>query len=438
MATVTPQPFESPAVNATRDAVSARMADERLRQMFERCLMNTLDTTLVFTDGEDPDTYVITGDIDAMWLRDSSAQVWPYVQFADRDPHLATMLRGVIARQARMVLLDPYANAFCYDETCTTPNANDITQMKRGVFERKFEVDSLAHVIRLSAGYLAATGDRTICTPDWWKAMHTIVDTLTLEQNHPERSDYRFERLHTRDISTLHEGVGTPVAITGMPWSGFRPSDDRCEFHYNVPASAFMVVALQRLAQVVASVDEDNLTYRAARLAAEIQGGLHTHGRVHHPVYGEILAYEVDGIGSAALMDDANVPSLLSLPYLGWCESDNALYVSTRQFVLSRANPHFAWGNLAEGVGSPHTQEGRVWPMSIIMRAMTSRDDRETRACLRMLRALAGEDGLMHESVNPDDAGQFSRPWFAWANSLFGELILHLAATRPALLEGKL
>ena len=438
MATLTPKPFESPAVNAARDAVSARMADERLRLMFQRCLMNTLETTLVFTDGNDPDTYVITGDIDAMWLRDSSAQVWPYVQFATQDPRLACMLRGVIARQARQVMLDPYANAFCYDETGTTPNANDVTQMKRGVFERKFEVDSLAHVIRLSAGYLAATGDRTICTPDWWKAMHRIVETLTVEQNHPARSDYSFERLQTCELSTLYEGVGTPVAITGMPWSGFRPSDDRCEFHYNVPASALSVVALQRLAQVVASEDENDLAYRAARLAAEIQGGLHSHGRVRHPVYGEILAYEVDGIGSAALMDDANVPSLLSLPYLGWCESDNALYVSTRQFVLSRSNPYFAWGKLAEGVGSPHTEEGRVWPMSIIMRAMTSRDDHETLACLRMLRALAGEDGLMHESVDPDDAGQFSRPWFAWANSLFGELILHLAATRPALLEAKL
>ncbi len=435
MATVTPKPFESPAVNAAMAAVSARMADERLRLMFERCLLNTLQTTLVYTGGKDPDTHVITGDIDAMWLRDSSAQVWPYVQFAGKDPELARMLRGVIARQARLVILDPYANAFCYDETGTTPNVADATEMKPGVFERKFEVDSLAHVIRLSAGYVAATGDRTICTPDWWMAMHTIVETLTVEQNHPEHSSYSFERMHARELSTLHEGVGTPVAVTGMPWSGFRPSDDRCEFHYNVPASAFTVVVLQKLAHLVAAEGETDLAYRAARLAAEIQGGLHSHGRVRHPVYGEILAYEVDGIGSAALMDDANVPSLLALPYLGWCESDNPLYASTRQFVLSRSNPHFAWGKLAEGVGSPHTEEGRVWPMSIIMRAMTSRDDRETLACLRMLRALAGDDGLMHESVNPDDATQFSRPWFAWANSLFGELILHLAATRPALLE---
>lgn len=439
MVPVNPEKFVSPAVDETVRAVSERIADPRLRDLFGRCLTNTLDTTVVFRDHpSEPDTFVITGDIPAMWLRDSAAQVWPYLRFVRDDARLARLVRGVVARHARMVLLDPYANAFTFDETGTTEHAGDLTEMRPGVFERKFEVDSLAYVIRLAAGYHAATHDRTIFTPDWLMAMHTIVDTLTVEQDHPSRSSYCFERPNAPEISTLEYGVGTPVARTGMPWSGFRPSDDRCEFHFLVPSAAFTVVMLQKLAHLVVQAGDTDLAHRAAHLAAQIQGGIHAHARVTHPVHGEILAYEVDGLGNAVLMDDANVPSLLSLPYLGWCEADNPLYVSTRRFVLGRANPHFAVGSLGEGVGSPHTPDGRVWPLSVIMRVLTSRDEREMVACLRMLRDLAGPEGLMHESVNPDDPAEFSRAWFAWANTLFGEMILHLAEAHPAVLAAEL
>ncbi len=431
----TPEPFHSPAVAAAIDQVAPRIGDPVLRAMFRRCLPNTLDTTVVFRDDADaPDTYVITGDIPAMWLRDSGAQVWPYLRFLPADPRLARMVRGLIARQARCILLDPYANAFLFDGTAVGEHAADLTEMKPGVFERKYEVDSLCYAIRLAHGYYHFTRDSSIFTPAWQQAMQVIVDLWRLEQKHGELSSYCFERPGAAETDTLEYGVGTPVAQTGMTWCGFRPSDDRCEFHFLIPSQAFAVVSLRQLAELMVIAGNRDLATQAAHLGAEIQAGIHAHARVTHPIFGEILAYEVDGLGNAVLMDDANIPSLLGLPYLGYCPASSPLYAATRQFVLSRSNPFFAAGRHAEGVGSPHTPEGRVWPMSVIMRALTSGEEREVAACLRMLRALSAGTGFMHESADPDDPAVFSRPWFAWANTLFGELILDLSARMPSVL----
>ena len=428
-----PEPFVSPAVNDAVARVAPTIADTGLRQMFRQCATNTLDTTVLFRDADDPDTFVITGDIPAMWLRDSSAQVWPYLRFARADARLARMIRGVIARHARCILLDPLANAFLFDADATSEHAADLTEMKPGVFERKYEVDSLCHALRLAHGYWVATRDTSFCTPEWHASVRLIFDTWRTGQE-PGALAYRFERTGCPPTDTLEDGTGTPVARTGMTWSGFRPSDDRCEFHYLVPAQAFAVASLQQLAELAIALGDFPLAQDAARLGAEIQSGIHKHARVRHPVHGEILAYEVDGTGNAVIADDANVPSLLSLAYLGYFKAASPLYQATRAFALSRANPWFAAGRFGEGVGSPHTPDGRVWPMSIAVRAMTSVNDRETRACLRMLRDLAGGTGFMHESVEPDDPAVFSRPWFAWANSLFGELILDIAERKPALL----
>jgi hypothetical protein len=433
-----PEPFHSPAVSAAVERIAPAIADEGLRRMFRQCVTNTLDSTVVFDDGAEPDTYVITGDIPAMWLRDSSAQVWPYLRFAGEDARLARMIRGLIARHARCILLDPYANAFLHDASAKGEHAADRTEMMPGVFERKFEVDSLCHALRLAHGYWAATRDASFATPEWRAAVRTVLDTWRVEQDHAGASQYRFERDGCPPTDTLQDGRGTPVARTGMVWSGFRPSDDRCEFHFLVPAQAFAVVSLQHLAELALTIGDLGLAQEAARFGAEIQAGIHAHARVRHPVHGDILAYEVDGLGNAVLGDDANVPSLLSLAYLGYFKTVSPLYQATRAFVLSRANPWFAAGRFGEGVGSPHTPEGRVWPMAVVVRAMTSPGDRETLACLRMLRDLAGDTGFMHESVDPDDPAVFSRAWFAWANSMFGELILDLAARRPALLAREL
>ena len=126
----------------------------RLAWMFENCFPNTLDSTVHYRlsdDGED-DTFVYTGDIHAMWLRDSGAQVWPYVKYAKKDEKLRHMLRGVILRQLKCIILDPYANAF-NDGPTGSQWESDLTDMKPELHERKYEIDSLCYPIRLAYEY---------------------------------------------------------------------------------------------------------------------------------------------------------------------------------------------------------------------------------------------------------------------------------------------
>ncbi len=125
-------------------------------------------------------------------------------------------------------------------------------------------------------------------------------------------------------------------------------------------------------------------------------------------------------------MDDANVPSLLAMPYLNSISVNDPIYQNTRRFVWSPDNPFFFRGKAGEGIGGPHIGYDMVWPMSLIMRAFTSRDNGELRQCMKMLRDNDGGTGFMHEAFHKDNADKFTRKWFAWANTLFGELIIHL------------
>jgi meiotically up-regulated gene 157 (Mug157) protein len=220
-----------------------------------------------------------------------------------------------------------------------------------------------------------------------------------------------------------------------MIFSMFRPSDDACVYPLFVPANLFAVEALRQLAELATHVASDRkLASAAEELAAEVERALEMHGRVHHAKFGEIWAYEVDGYGNALMMDDANAPGLLSLPYLGCCGLEDAQYRRTREFVLSEANPYFFRGRAAEGVGGPHEGLNMVWPMSIMYRALTSTDEREIRECLRWLRDTTAGTGFMHESFDKDNAGKFTRSWFAWANTLFGEMVVKLVKERPGLM----
>jgi meiotically up-regulated gene 157 (Mug157) protein len=416
--------------------MAALIGDDGLRRMFLRCFPNTLETTVVLGDGDEPDAHVITGDIPAMWLRDSSAQVWPYVRLAREDDRLTRVLRGLIARQGRCIRLDPYANAFLYDEREASEWAGDMTEMRPGVHERKFEVDSLCYPVRLVHGFWRATGDACVFDDAWLQAMRRILEVFRIEQDHAGRSAYRFERPGGGPLDTLgNGGRGTPVARTGMVWSGFRPSDDRCEFHYLVPSQAFAVVSLAQMAEMFDAQGHTADAAQARALRDEIDAGIRAHAILSHPRWGRIYAYEVDGLGSVNLMDDANVPSLLSLPYLGYCRPDDPVYMATRRFVLSEDNPYFLRGRFGQGVGSPHTPAGRVWPMSIAMRALTTDDEDEIVLCLRWLTALHGGTYLMHESVDPENPRLFTRAWFAWANSLFAEMVLDVADRFPRLLQ---
>lgn len=434
--------FTSPAIERLIEEVTGSMVDVELSWIFRNCLPNTLDTTVRFRRDEAglPDTYVITGDIEAMWLRDSTAQVWPYLPLAAIDSKLAALLAGVVRRQARCVLLDAYANAF-YDEPRLGMWRDDLTQMRPGVHERKWELDSLAYFLRLSTGYWQATGDVDPFDDAWRLAVRTVLALLRTEQagtGEKPGSPYRFQRIDKAGETLANAGRGDPARRCGLVRNGFRPSDDVCKLPFLIPSNAMMSQALREMTALLEALAEPQMAVEVVAFALELEQALERNAVVDHPEHGEIWAFEVDGFGSAHLMDDANVPSLLSLPYLGVCANDDPRYLRTRAFCLSRDNPYFAAGTCAEGVGSPHTGVGTVWPIALVMRALTAIDDAEILDCLRMLKATHAGTGFMHESFDPDRPEDFTRPWFAWANTLFGELISTLHRDRPHLLRTSL
>jgi meiotically up-regulated gene 157 (Mug157) protein len=429
--------FTSEAVEKTIAAVKSAIADKELARLFGNCFPNTLDTTVNFNiiNGK-PDTFVITGDINAMWLRDSSAQVWPYLSLVNEDDNLKEMFRGVINRQTRCILTDPYANAF-NDGPIGSVWEKDFTEMKPELHERKWEIDSLCYAIRLAYGYWKATGDSSCFDNDWQRAMRLAVKTFKEQQRKENRGPYTFGRLTSWSTDTVPgAGYGNPANPVGLIVSVFRPSDDATVFPFLIPSNMFAVVSLKQLAEIYKSVIKDEAFASVClALAEEVQTALYHHAISKHLEFGEIYAYEIDGFGNKLFMDDANVPSLLSLPYLGFCSNDDVVYRNTRKFILSRYNPYFFKGKCAEGIGSPHTLIDRIWPISITMRALTSTDDEEIIACLKYLKSTHAGTGFMHESFMKDDAGDFTRKWFAWANSLFGELILKLYKEKPELLQ---
>ena len=433
--------FSSPAVERAIADVRAKMGPSatarKIGAMFANCFPDTLDTTVEFEDRPGrPDTFVLTGDIAAMWLRDSTAQVWPYLSFCRQDPRLQRLIAGVINRQAQCVLLDPYANAFNKDASVVSEFAGDDTEMKPGLHERKWEVDSLCNSIRLAHGYWRATGDTSPFGAEWRRATRLIVDTFRAQQRKQGQGPYHFQRKTNWQPDTAPGGgYGNPVRPVGLIVSLFRPSDDAAILPFLVPANMFAVVSLRQLAEMQAITGDRAFAAECRAFANEVEAALHACAIVEHPRHGRIWAYEVDGYGGQILMDDANVPSLLSLPYLGWSNADDPLYRATRAFVLSDDNPWFFKGRAAEGVGSPHSGANRVWPIAIVMRALTSDDNAEIATALRMLAATDAGTGFIHEAFDPDDPARFSRPWFAWANTLFGEMVLKVAADRPKLLQ---
>jgi meiotically up-regulated gene 157 (Mug157) protein len=317
---------------------------------------------------------------------------------------------------------------------------NDKTEHRAGVGERKWEVDSLCYPIRLAHGFWRQTGETSPFDSQWKEAAWMIVRTFRAQQRKDGPGPYSFQREAAVPTETCAlGGFGNPAVPVGMIFSMFRPSDDACTYPLFVPANLFAVVSLRQLAAIAAEVLKDaKLAQEATALAAEVERALQKFGQTTRANLGTIWAYEVDGFGNALMMDDANAPGLLSLAYLGCCRLDDPLYRRTRRYVLSESNPYFFRGKVAEGVGGPHEGLDMIWPMSIMMRAFTSVNEHEIRQCLRWLRDTTAGTGFMHESFHKDDAGRFTRAWFAWANTLFGELIVKLAAERPALLGAPL
>ena len=414
----------------TADEVAARMDDKVLAGMFRKCYLNTLETTVrMLPDGT---AFVFTGDIEAMWLRDSSAQVRHYLPLAKQDAGMREILEGLIRRQTFCILTDPYANAF-NSEANGRGHSGDITEHSPWVWERKYEVDSLCYPMQLAFLYWQASGSRAAFTEDFREAMHTVLRLWKTEQHH-ETSSYSFERRGCPASSTLpNGGRGTPVAFTGMTWSGFRPSDDACSYGYLIPANLQAAGVLDCMARIASEVYGDSiLASQALALRGEIVAGIRKYGVTEHPQFGRIYAYETDGMGHYNLMDDANVPSLLSIPHLG-CPADAEIYQNTRRFVLSRQNPYYFSGKAASGIGSPHTPHGYLWPIALAMQAITSEDPAEAEALVRTLCRTDAGTGFMHESFDCNDPSHFTRAWFAWANSLFALLMLRLYAPKELL-----
>ncbi|MET0465000.1 MAG: glycoside hydrolase family 125 protein [Chitinophagaceae bacterium] len=430
--------FTSEAVEAMIKKIKSGISNPELGWLFENCFPNTLDTTVDFsvTNGK-PDTYVITGDIDAMWLRDSTAQVWPYLPLMKNDPKLQQLIAGVINRQVKNIHLDPYTNAFYKDGSQVSEwKHTDITDMKPGVHERKWEIDSLCYPIRLAYHYWKITGDTTPFDAAWKESIVLTVKTFKEQQRKDGNGPYTFQRttFWATDGVPL-SGYGYPVKPVGLICSIFRPSDDATIFPFLVPSNFFAVVSLNQAAQMISSIHKDQaLAKECNALADEVSAALKRYATATHPKFGKIYAFEVNGYGSYNLMDDANVPSLLSMPYLGSVNSSDPVYQNTRRYVWSSENPFFFKGSAGEGIGGPHAGMDMIWPMSIIMRGLTTNNPAEIKQCLSWLQATHGGTGFMHESFHKNDPAKFTRKWFAWANTLFGELIMNVYQKQPQLL----
>ena len=431
--------FTSDAVEATIKQIKSNLSNKELAWLFENCFPNTLDTTVDFSINNGvPDTYVITGDIDAMWLRDSTAQVWPYLSLIKNDKKLQQLIAGVINRQAKCIHLDRYANAFYKDGSKESEwEKTDITEMKPGIHERKWEIDSLCYPIRLAHQYWKLTGDNAPFDAQWKEAIQLTVKTFKEQQRKKSNGPYSFQRKTAWATDGVPlGGYGYPINPVGLICSMFRPSDDATIFPFLIPSNFFAVVSLTQAAEMVNKISKDAvLANECSQLAIEVKNALQQYATATHRQFGKVYAYEVNGFGSYNLMDDANVPSLLSLPYLNAVSKTDAIYQNTRRMLLSPSNPFFFKGKAGEGIGGPHAGMEMIWPLSIIIRGLTSTNDAEIKQCVTTLIKTNAGTGFMHESFHKDDASKFTRKWFAWANTIFGELIMELYSKKPALLK---
>lgn len=391
-------------------------------KIFNNSFLDTLENTV--KRQLDGTTFVLTGDIPAMWLRDSTAQVRPYLFLANNDPEIKKMIKGLITRQFQMICTDPYANAFN-----EIPNGaghqDDQTNMQPIIWERKYEIDSLCYPIQLAYLYYKETGDLNVFDEIFVEVSEKIIELWKVEQDH-DSSPYLFERKTWREEDTLvNDGKGTPVAFTGMTWSGFRPSDDRCIYHYLVPSNMFAVAVLGYLEEVYTLLNRDEQIINEVRqLKSTINEGIWKHAIVNNQKGQKIYAYELDGLGNYSIMDDANIPNLLSGPYLGYGTINDEVYQATRNTVLSEENPYYYNGKAASGVGSSHTPDDYIWHMSLAMIGLTSHDRHIKKEMLDIMAATDAGKNTLHEGFHKDNPDLYTREWFSWPNMLFCELML--------------
>ena len=394
-----------------------------LMDVFVNCYTNTLNTTVKRM--ENNMTHVITGDIPAMWLRDSAAQLRPYIFLAKENEEIRELIAGLVRRQFMCITIYEYANAFN-----EAPNGacweKDDPDQNPWVWERKFEVDSLCYPLQLAYLLWKNTGCTTQFEGDFQAGVEKILEVFTTEQYHEEKSHYRFNRNNGYYRDTLsRDGKGALVKSgTGLIWSGFRPSDDACTYGYLIPSNMFAVVALGYLEEMEREIfHNEELAERAKALKEEIQRAIETIGKTFTEEFGMVYAYETDGYGMYNLMDDANVPSLLAMSYLGY-EGEPEVSSNTRRFLLSEANPFYFKGDKAAGIGSPHTPSNYIWHIAMAIQGLTSETREEKLEILKNMAATTGGKGVMHEGFCCEDDSKFTRAWFSWANAMYAELFL--------------
>lgn len=394
-----------------------------LMDVFVNCYTNTLNTTVKRM--ENNMTHVITGDIPAMWLRDSAVQLRPYIFLAKENEEIRELIAGLVRRQFMCITIDEYANAFN-----EAPNGacweKDDPDQNPWVWERKFEVDSLCYPLQLAYLLWKNTGCTTQFEGDFQVGVEKILEVFTTEQYHEEKSHYRFNRNNGYYRDTLsRDGKGALVKSgTGLIWSGFRPSDDACTYGYLIPSNMFAVVALGYLEEMEREIfHNEELAERAKALKEEIQRAIETIGKTFTEEFGMVYAYETDGYGMYNLMDDANVPSLLAMSYLGY-EGEPEVSSNTRRFLLSEANPFYFKGDKAAGIGSPHTPSNYIWHIAMAIQGLTSETREEKLEILKNMAATTGGKGVMHEGFCCEDDSKFTRAWFSWANAMYAELFL--------------
>ncbi|TVY36000.1 Meiotically up-regulated protein 157 protein [Lachnellula occidentalis] len=423
--------FNSSIVEDTITDMKSVIKDPDLYRLFQNSFPNSLDTAVKWkgvaaNNSNEELTFLITGDINAMWLRDSANQMQSYLPLVTANSSknsLASLYRGVINLQARYILEAPFCNSFQPPvESGIGPSKNQDTPddftpaiSTNIAFECKYELDSLAAFLELSADYYEATTDIDFFRNfQWVDAINTIIATTesllvgTYSSNGSVNTlPYTWQRTTTSATETLdNSGRGNPVQDdTGLIRSAFRPSDDSTTYQLFIPANMMFSRYLDSASKIMANIsNQRNLANHMHNFSGRIRDAITKHGIVNHPTYGSIYAYEVDGYGSQNIMDDANIPSLLSAPFLGYLDQNDKVYQNTRKMIFSKDNPYYMRGPVINAVGGPHAGYGQAWPMASIVRIFTTNDTAEITTALQELVSSTDGLGLIHESINSFNA----------------------------------
>lgn len=397
------------------DSTSAERSD-----WVSRAFVRLFETA--FERLDDSTIYVSAGDIPAMWLRDSTWEMRPLLAAAGEDLATQQLIGDVSRRQAKCILIDPYANAFN-----AAPNGRawekDYEDQSPWVWERKYELDSLTSFFDLALRLYLKTGYRDHLDETFWLAAELALSVIIREQNHkPE--NYRFVRPGSPAHDQLsHDGYGAPVKSIGMSWSGFRGTDDACKYGYFIPANAHAVVVLNWLSRTARDFGKFELAERSAITSKSINSAIKKYGLVGK-LGKKYYAYEVDGFGNHLDIDDPAIPNLTALPYLGYCSTTDRSYRNTRARAFSPANPNFVSGKFLHGLDSIHTPKNYVWPIANAIFGLTAADPREALESLELLERTDNGTGVIRESINIDDLSEFTRDWFPWGDLTYAHLAL--------------